>query len=76
MGQGWELLRVQLRLGIQKVVPRKPAFGFPGFGFLVGILFFSVQQGCTMVAASPNWVAGTVWFSIAVLTISIWRLVL
>ncbi len=54
--------------------PRFKRFGFAGLCFLVALVIFGIQQGCSMVAAQPSWIAGLCWFTTVtiLLVMGIW----
>ena len=49
-------------------------FGFSGLCFLVALVTFSVNRGCSSVNAAPSWIEGAAWFCLvaALLVAGIW----
>jgi len=48
--------------------------GFPGIALIIGLCIFAVQQGSAVLNDQPSWVAGVVWFLVAIIAIFSWNL--
>lgn len=44
-------------------------FGFGGLCFLVALICFGVQQGCSVLSPDPSWIAALLWFSVVMILV-------
>src|SRR5208337_3314059 len=53
---------------------RLPKIEFAGLCLLAAFFIFSIQQGCQTTGNPPSWIAGTIWFCLAIILtwLAIW----